>query len=117
MGEAQGLGAALGRLRAEDERREGAAPNACHPEHPGQSAGLPEVRCGDSMTTGAPAKPIAWIDGEISGYELSMPTNPVVLVEHGGFLSGAQRKWGADDPRGQQVQTLGVDHGVDENVQ
>ena len=48
--------------------------------------------------------PIAWTDGNVEG------------IPHGGFLSGARRKWGATSANAVRLTTLGFEHGVSDDT-
>jgi len=97
--------------------------HACHPElpfDPGTPADARMAQCGS-----AESLPIAWVDGAIGGKRDPVTGEPVVdpitnevigLQEHGGFLSGAERRWGLDSPEANAVGGLGLEHGVDENT-
>lgn len=79
--------------------------HACHPAHAGNSAGLDDVLCNQpNPSTGNQSVPIAWTDGDIGG------------TPHGGFLSGAERKWGLNRPPSNSVDTFGDEHGVSDDV-
>lgn len=74
--------------------------HACRPEYSGAAGGLDDQPCEYSAQT----PPIAWVDGVIGDEETG--------IEHGGFLDGARRKWGALDSRARSVLESGNLHGV-----
>jgi len=61
--------------------------------------------------------PTYWLD-RLAAYDpVENPAWPGAPVfDRGGFLSGAERKWGENTPLANAVESLGFDHGVDENV-
>jgi len=62
--------------------------------------------------------PTYWLD-RLAAYDpVENPAWPGAPVfDRGGFLSGAERKWGIDDPKTVGVLNVGRDHGVDQNVE
>jgi hypothetical protein len=90
---------------------------ACHPEVPFDPNDPNDTRmlqCGTQITQ--QSLPISWVDGEIGGV---LDANGQVLnaMEHGGFLSGAERKWGPDSQEATDVESAGQEHGVSENIE
>jgi len=109
--------------------------HACHPENrqfypdgstvpecnvtqaPVDGCYAPNLRCGDdpgfeySNGNSVGPRPVHWFDRSAS---FSGPLAP--QFDRGGFLSGARRKWGENTPLSNQVQGLGLENGVDENV-
>jgi hypothetical protein len=55
-------------------------------------------------------------DGLIGGTIDPVTGNLLGAVEHGGFLSGAQRKYPALDQRTIDIEAAGLAHGVDSNT-
>jgi len=89
---------------------------ACHPDIPYDANDPNDTRmvlCGANGVDGKRGRPIGWIDAE-----QPIPASATITVEHGGFLSGAQRKWGENDllQRPQNIELIGNVHGVSENI-
>jgi len=61
-----------------------------------------------SAGRGLPHRPIAWLDGVLGSGDGEK--------EHGGILSGAQRRYGITDPRIGAIEAAGLEHGVDEHT-
>jgi len=61
-----------------------------------------------SAGRGLPHRPIAWLDGVLGSGDGEK--------EHGGILSGAQRRYGVDDPRANLVLEAGNLHGVSDDT-
>jgi len=129
---ASGGGGAL-RSSARTSAGWGLPHHACHPENqqfdaggeplPVCSAGqtpvangcyAPAARCADDVGYGEKTpRPTYWLDRAVT----PAPTSPTdQRFDRGGFLSGAERKWGNNTPSANAVEALGFDHGVDENV-
>jgi hypothetical protein len=61
-----------------------------------------------SAGRGLPHRPIAWLDGVLGSGDGEK--------EHGGILSGAQRRYGIDDIKTVRIEDAGLGHGVDEHT-
>jgi len=86
---------------------------ACHPDVPFDANDPNDTRmlqCGTQV--GQASRPISWVDGDIGG--TIDPTSGMVVgaIPHGGFLSGAQRKWGPLSTQAGDIETTGNKHGV-----
>jgi hypothetical protein len=89
---------------------------ACHPEIPFDQDDPDDTRmlqCGTQVTQAS--LPISWVDGAIGG-TLNSNGELEGAIAHGGFLSGAQRKWGIDSDEATDLLTLGNAHGVSEDL-
>ena len=62
----------------------------------------------DKRREGATTRLIAWLDGVLGSGDGEK--------EHGGILSGAQRRYGVDDPRANLVLEAGNLHGVSDDT-
>jgi hypothetical protein len=60
--------------------------------------------------------PMSWTDGLIGGTIDPVTGTLLGAVEHGGFLSGAQRKYPVGDPKIAAIGDLGLSHGVSEDT-
>jgi len=129
---ASGGGGAL-RSSARTSAGRGLPQHACQPENQQFNAGgaalplcsagqtpvqnacyAPRARCADDVGFGANVPLLTyWLDRTIDPPPVSAAARK---VDRGGFLDGARRKWGIDDPRTAEVLSLGFDHGVDEDV-
>ena len=95
---------------------------------PADGCYAPDLDCGDesgflwkpgSSGSQAPvmARAIYWLDRPVTYDPVTSPTWPGAPVyDRGGLLDGARRVWGEVDARTLDVERLGLDHGVDENV-
>src|SRR5690606_4435962 len=74
----------------------------------------PAARCADDVGYGTNLpRPTYWLDRAVA----PAPTSPTdQRFDRGGFLSGAERKWGEQSQQALDVENLGLQHGVDENV-
>jgi hypothetical protein len=60
--------------------------------------------------------PMSWVDGLLGG-DIDPTTGQAINQrQHGGFLSGAKRKYGETDPKVGDVEADGLAHGVDQNT-
>jgi hypothetical protein len=80
--------------------------HACWPDNPE----LQDHSCG--LESDGISSPIAWVDGDYGVGDDEDGTVSNLVIGHGGFLSGAQRKYGRDDPRANFVSDTGNLHGV-----
>lgn len=94
---------------------------ACHPDVAFDANDPSDTRmvlCGAPGPDGKYGRPIGWVDmQQPSPTQDDDPNTPPVTIEHGGFLSGAERKWGPTDQRTTDIEAAGLEHGVDENTE